>query len=138
MFAGMTIFLIVSTLVPNGLNIRPYAFERDNIFVDMVKLLYRADTPTNVMPSIHVYNSLAACIAISQSRALQKHRAVCTGAYALAALIIMATMFLKQHSVIDVASAAVMAHMLYQFFYVPDGRRYAERRLSQTAMLQNK
>ena len=138
MFAGMTIFLIVSTLVPNGLNIRPYAFEWDNIFVDMVKLLYRADTPTNVMPSIHVYNSLAACIAISQSRALQKHRAVCTGAYALAALIIMATMFLKQHSVIDVASAAVMAHMLYQFFYVPDGRRYAERRLSQTAMLQNK
>jgi len=138
LFAGMTIFLIVSTLVPNGLNIRPYAFERDNIFVDMVKLLYRADTPTNVMPSIHVYNSLAACIAISQSRALQKHRAVCTGAYALAALIIMATMFLKQHSVIDVASAAVMAHMLYQFFYVPDGRRYAERRLSQTAMLQNK
>ena len=50
----------------------------------------------------------------------------------------MATMFLKQHSVIDVASAAVMAHMLYQFFYVPDGRRYAERRLSRTAMLQNK
>ena len=138
MFAGMTIFLIVSTLVPNGLNIRPYAFERDNIFVDMVKLLYRADTPTNVMPSIHVYNSLAACIAISQSRALQKHRAVCTGAYVLAALIIMATMFLKQHSVIDVASAVVMAHMLYQFFYVPEGRQYAERRLSRTAMLQNK
>ena len=138
MFTGMTIFLIVSTLVPNGLNIRPYVFERDNIFVDMVKLLYRADTPTNVMPSIHVYNSLAACIAISQSRALQKHRAVCTGAYVLAALIIMATMFLKQHSVIDVASAVVMAHMLYQFFYVPDGRQYAERRLSRTAMLQNK
>lgn len=59
MFTGMTIFLIISTLVPNGLNIRPYSFERDNVFVDMVKLLYRADTPTNVMPSIHVYNSLA-------------------------------------------------------------------------------
>ena len=68
MFTGMTIFLIISTLVPNGLNIRPYSFERDNVFVDMVKLLYRADTPTNVMPSIHVYNSLAACIAVSRSK----------------------------------------------------------------------
>lgn len=138
MFAGMTIFLIISTLVPNGVNLRPYVFERDNIFVDMVKLLYRADTPTNVMPSIHVYNSLAACIAVCHSRALQKYRAVCAGVYLLAALIIMATMFLKQHSVIDVASAVVMAHMLYQFFYAAEGRRYAERRLSRAAILQNK
>lgn len=138
MFTGMTIFLIISTLVPNGLNIRPYSFERDNIFVDMVKLLYRADTPTNVMPSIHVYNSLAACIAIGRSRALQRHKPVCIGAYILAVLIILATMFLKQHSVIDVASAIVMAHMLYQFFYVPEGRRYSQRRPARTAMLQNK
>lgn len=138
MFTGMTVFLIISTLVPNGLNIRPYSFERDNIFVDMVKLLYRADTPTNVMPSIHVYNSLAACIAISRSRALQRYKPVCIGAYILAVLIILATMFLKQHSVIDVASAIVMAHTLYQFFYVPEGRRYSQRRPARTAMLQNK
>lgn len=138
MFTGMTIFLIISTLVPNGLNIRPYSFERDNIFVDMVKLLYRADTPTNVMPSIHVYNSLAASIAISRSRVLQRYKPVCIGAYILAVLIILATMFLKQHSVIDVASAIVMAHMLYQLFYVPEGRRYSQRRPARTAMLQNK
>lgn len=138
MFTGMTIFLIVSTLVPNGLHIRPAVFERDNIFVDMVRLLYRADTPTNVMPSIHVYNSLAACIAIYHSRALRKHRAICIGAYILAALIILATMFLKQHSVIDVATAIVMAHMLYQFFYVQEGRRYSERRLARAALLQQK
>lgn len=138
MFTGMTIFLVVSTLVPNGLNIRPYIFERDNIFVDMVKLLYRADTPTNVMPSIHVYNSLAACIAICQSKALQKHRAVCVGSYVLAALIILATMFLKQHSVIDVTTAFVMAYMLYQFFYAPEGRRYSGRQLARAALPQNK
>lgn len=140
MFTGMTIFLIISTLVPNGLNIRPHVFERDNIFVDMVKLLYRADTPTNVMPSIHVYNSLAACVAIRQSKELQKHMAVCISSYTLAALIILATMFLKQHSVIDVATAIVMVYMLYQFFYMPEGRRYSERRRrpAKAAMLQNK
>lgn len=117
MFAGMTIFLIISTLVPNGLDLRPVVFTRDNIFIDMVKALYRADTPTNVMPSLHVFNSVGACIAIYHSKALRKHKIICISAYVLAFLIILATMFLKQHSVIDVMAAFIMAYTLYQFFY---------------------
>lgn len=117
MFTGMTIFLVISTLMPNGLNLRPLYFERDNIFVDMVKKLYRADTPTNVLPSLHVFNSLGACIAIYHSEALRRHKAVCAGAYILAGLIVLATMFLKQHSVIDVMAAFLMAYTLYQFVY---------------------
>lgn len=119
--------MIISTLMPNGQDLRPYVFERDNIFVDMVKMLYRADTPTNVMPSLHVYNSLAACIAVYQSKELQKHKAVCAGTYILAGLIILATMFLKQHSVIDVAAAFVMSYMMYQFVYTTDRVRYRRR-----------
>ena len=103
--------------MPNGLNLRPLYFERDNIFVDMVKTLYRADTPTNVLPSLHVFNSLGACIAIYHSEALRRHKAVCAGAYILAGLIVLATMFLKQHSVIDVMAAFLMAYTLYQFVY---------------------
>lgn len=117
MFAGMTIFLIISTLVPNGLNLRPMYFARDNVFVDMVKMLYKADTPTNVLPSLHVYNSLGACIAIYNSKALQKHKVISWSAYILAALIILATMFLKQHSIIDVMAAFIMAYTIYQFVY---------------------
>ena len=112
-FAGMTIFLIISTIMPNGLAIRPVVFERDNIFVDLVKMLYQTDTPTNVFPSLHVFNSLAACIAIKNSKKLNEHKAICMGAYILTALIIMATMFLKQHSVLD-------AYTLYQFVYAPE------------------
>ena len=37
-------------------------------------MLYMADTPTNVFPSLHVFNSLAACIAIYESRELRKHK----------------------------------------------------------------
>lgn len=117
MFAGMTIFLIISTLMPNGLNLRPIYFERENIFVDMVRMLYRADTPTNVLPSLHVFNSLGACIAIYHSESLKKHQVICICAYVLAGLIILATMFLKQHSVIDVMAAFLMAYTLYQFVY---------------------
>ncbi|HJA20742.1 phosphatase PAP2 family protein [Mediterraneibacter glycyrrhizinilyticus] len=123
MFTGMTVFLIISTVFPNGQDLRPVVFERDNIFVDMVRTLYRADTCTNVFPSLHVFNSLSVCVAISESNALKKRRGVCVGAYVLAGLIILATMFLKQHSVLDVLGAGVMACVLYQFVYAPHKRR---------------
>ena len=64
---GMTLFLVVSAIYPNGLNLRPVTFERDNIFIRLVQFVYKNDTPTNVLPSIHVYNSLAAFMAIKRS-----------------------------------------------------------------------
>ena len=72
-FAGMTIFLIICSVFPNGQDLRPVVFERDNIFVDAVRMLYRTDTCTNVFPSLHVFNTLCACIAIHKSQALKKH-----------------------------------------------------------------
>ncbi|CUX23474.1 phosphatase PAP2 family protein [Clostridium sp. C105KSO13] len=117
MFTGMTIFLIISTLIPNGVNLRPSYFPRNNIFTNLVKALYLADTPTNVLPSLHVFNSISACIAIRDSEALQKHKFISWSAYALTVLIILATMFLKQHSVIDVMAGGLMAYTLYQFVY---------------------
>ena len=135
MFTGMTIFLIISTLMPNGLHLRPVYFERDNIFVDMVKFVYSADTPTNVFPSLHVFNSLAACIAICQSEKLKKHPAVCGGAYVMATLIILSTMFLKQHSVVDVIMAFVMANVLYQFVYAAEGKKIPK--VAKKAILRN-
>ena len=135
MFTGMTIFLIISTLMPNGLHLRPVYFERDNIFVDMVKFVYSADTPTNVFPSLHVFNSLAACIAICQSEKLRKHPAVCGGAYVMAILIILSTMFLKQHSVVDVIMAFVMANVLYQFVYAAEGKKIPK--VAKKAILRN-
>ena len=119
----MTIFLIVSTIFPNGQDLRPVVFERDNIFVDMVRMLYRADTCTNVFPSLHVFNSLSVCIAVFESNELKKHRAVSLGVYTLAGLIILATMFLKQHSILDTVGACLMAWVLYQFVYAPQHRK---------------
>ncbi len=117
LFTGMTIFLIICTFYPNGQHLRPETFARDNLFVDLVKMLYKTDTPTNVLPSIHVFNSLGAVIAVSHSTALKKHRSVQIGAYLLAALIILSTVFLKQHSVIDMIAAFCMAGILYPFVY---------------------
>ena len=138
MFTGMTVFLIISTVFQNGQDLRPVVFARDNIFVDMVRVLYRADTCTNVFPSLHVFNSLSVCIAVHESQALKKHRGVCWGAYVLAGLIILATMFLKQHSALDVIGACLMACVLYQFVYAAERKgepRYVKQK---RALLQNK
>lgn len=116
---GMTLFLIICTVFPNGLYLRPRTFARDNIFVDMVKMLYATDTSTNVLPSIHVYLSLTISIAIKRSKRLEKKQWVKVATYIMAFLIILSTMFLKQHSVTDVIAAFVLAIAAYVVVYVP-------------------
>lgn len=126
LFTGMTLFLIVCTVFPNGLNLRPDTFARDNFFTDLVKTLYHTDTSTNVLPSIHVFNSLGASIAIAHSDALKKHRGIQMSAHILTALIIMSTVFLKQHSVIDMIAAFVMAGVIYPLVYNTQTKRAAK------------
>lgn len=120
MFTGMTIFLIICTVFPNGLNLRPVVFAHDNIFVDLVKKLYLTDTPTNVLPSLHVYNSICCFLSISNNVKLQQNRLVQHGSLFLTILIVLSTMFLKQHSVVDVVAGCVMAYFLYQLIYAPE------------------
>lgn len=117
MMMGMTIFLIVSYIYPNVLHLRPSEFPRENVFTDMVRWLYRTDTPTNVLPSIHVFNSLAVHMSLTNCEALRDHKGVRYGSLVLTLLIILSTMFLKQHSVIDVCCGATLALFGYLFFY---------------------
>lgn len=114
---GMTVFLLISTLWPNGHHLRPSTMQRDNIFTQIVSALYRADTPTNLWPSIHVYNSLGCHIAVMNSHRLKSHKGIIVGSFILCVSIIMSTMFIKQHSVFDVATAFIMAAIMYGIVY---------------------
>lgn len=114
---GMTVFLIVSAVFPNGHCLRPKTFARDNIFVDMVKKLYIVDTSTNVLPSIHVYNSLAVMIAVWRTKLLKKHRIIKTGLMLLGVSIICSTVLLKQHSMLDVMVAFILGALVYTICY---------------------
>ena len=117
LFTGMTVFLAVSTLWPNGQHLRPFTMPRDNIFTRMVAGLYRTDTPTNLWPSIHVYNSLGVHIAIMKCRKLADRKWIQRGSFVLAVSIILSTMFLKQHSVFDVLTAFIMGFVMYGLVY---------------------
>lgn len=134
LFTGMTVFLVVSTLWPNGHHLRPAVMPRDNIFTALVSMIYKADTPTNLWPSIHVYNSLGAHFAILKNEKLRKKPVVHIGSLVLCVFIILSTMFLKQHSVFDVLTAFIMAAVMYIVVYgfdivtVCQNHRYGERR----------
>ncbi len=117
LFTGMTIFLIVSTLWPNGHHLRPLVMPRDNIFTHLVSHLWQTDTPTNLWPSIHVYNSLGAHFAIIKSKEFADKKGIRIASFTLAFSIILSTMFIKQHSVFDVLTAFVMAAVMYSIVY---------------------
>ena len=117
---GMTLFLIVSTIYPNGHLLRPSSFERNNIFTFAVKLLYQADTATNIFPSLHVFNSIAAHRAVANNRKLGKNPLIHGASFILMVSIILATMFLKQHSALDVISGILLGLLVDQLVYRTD------------------
>lgn len=116
---GMTVFLVISWIYPNGQNLRPVVFPRNNIFTDLVRYVYRLDTPTNIFPSVHVYNSVACCIALFRCKALKDKKWLLQGTLVLTILIILSTMFLKQHSVFDVISALTLNAIVFLTLYQP-------------------
>ena len=134
LYTGMTIFLIISTLWPNGHHLRPHAFERENIFTILVSGLYMADTPTNLWPSIHVFNSVGVHLAVLHNNKLRQNKALCIGSFLLCISIILSTVFLKQHSLFDVITGLIMAAIMYLVVYAYDVvtvyqmRRYLSRR----------
>ena len=112
---GMTVFLVVSAVFPNILFLRPQTMPRDNVLTRICGILYAADTPTNVTPSIHVYNSIAVMIAAVRT-------------------------FLKQHSFSDVVIATGLALCSYilvyklNFVFIPEqGVRFRGRRVRRRA-----
>lgn len=121
LYLGMGLFIIVSALFPNILNLRPETMPRDNIFCRMVESLYSTDTPTNVAPSIHVYNTLTILAGLHHSSSFAARNRVVRAVFDIdGVLIILSTMFIKQHSVYDVLAAFIMYTVLFIAIYHPE------------------
>ncbi len=124
---GMTIFLAVSTVYPNGCLLRPTVFPRNNVFTHMVLKLYKADTNTNIFPSIHVFNSLGVHAAVMNSGKLKDKKGIQLLSLIICISIVLSTMMIKQHSVFDVLTACIMAVILYLTIYVADVPQYIRK-----------
>ena len=122
-FGGMTIGLVIFLIYPTAQGLRPEIMPRDNVFTELVHFLHRIDTPTNVCPSLHVYDSVGACIAVMLAKDcfnyVEKYAAVF-----LTISISLSTLFIKQHSVIDVFGGLVMSAVMYFVVYAPDYKKF--------------
>jgi membrane-associated phospholipid phosphatase len=139
LFLGMTVCLFIYTIWPNGQNLRPNLdlIGRDNILIDIIRNLYGSDTSTNVCPSIHVFNSIGACIAVLHTPNLRNKKWITIPTLILTALICMSTAFLKQHSVFDGICAALLASVMYLLVYVPDYVKLRIQKKDRLKQLQN-
>lgn len=128
LFIGMTICLIIYTIWPNGhyLRVDLDNLGRSNIFTRLLGLIYTVDTPTNVFPSIHVYNSIGAMIAIRRSERLGHIKWLQVSVLVLTVLICMSTVFLKQHSILDVFGGIILSIIMYTIVYLPDNKAAKE------------
>lgn len=122
MFTGMTFCLLVYTFFPNGLQLR-VEITRQNLCADIVRLLQSIDTPTNVCPSIHVSSTVAIAIVVCKYPHF-KHPGWTKGTIViLSILIILSTMFIKQHSIVDVVAGILLSTILYFLTYHYDWRK---------------
>ncbi len=110
-FRNLQIYIIITQVVamavyilyPSYQDLRPTEFVRDNFFTHLAALIYRADTPTGVCPSLHVAYSLG----IGSCWLKEKQASKLWKAFVVFSVITisLSTAVVKQHSVIDIAAA---------------------------------
>ena len=114
LMAGFSLSLLICFLIPNGQDLRPQSFQRENIFTWIVAGIYRTDTNTNVFPSMHVVGAIAAAAAVFDCPKLRRLR---VPTVVLAVLISVSTVFVKQHSVLDIAGGLALSLPIGQIIY---------------------
>ncbi|MBE6571656.1 MAG: phosphatidic acid phosphatase [Ruminococcaceae bacterium] len=125
MFKKMSYFIMITytcALIsyytyPTMQCLRPESFARDNFLVDFMRDFYAYDTNTNVCPSVHVFGSISSTIAFAGTKKLGS--GIKITAHVMNVLIILSTLFLKQHSVIDAVVALVISAVAYVIVFRP-------------------
>lgn len=105
---------LLYVILPTGLDLRPYRVYGSDLFAQAVRMLYATDTPLNVCPSIHVFNSVTLMMAYYRSRIFETpgRRWMRPASVVLCVSIIASTVLLKQHSCIDVLLGILLAMAL--------------------------
>lgn len=107
--------LVFDVLVPNGQHLRPENVEIDGLGTWIMSIIWAADTPTNVFPSMHVLGCLGDIACCFDSKLFKPWmRAVIT---ILCVLCMASTVLVKQHAFIDTVGAAAVAAAVLLIVY---------------------
>ncbi len=126
-FLGMGVSYIIFVTLPSGQNLRP-ALQGNDILTKMIGFIYSIDPPVNVCPSIHVINSIGVNAVVWNSSLFANNKRIKVSSAVIMILICFSTLFIKQHSFLDVIAGIGLSIMLYIFIYtIPRVRNKKER-----------
>lgn len=112
-----TVTMVIYLVYPTCQELRPAEFSRDNFLTRFAAGFYRFDTNTNVCPSLHCVGSMAVAFAAWDTKRFQTP--LWRTAFMVTALLIsVSTVFVKQHSVLDVLWAWLLCAAAYALVYV--------------------
>jgi membrane-associated phospholipid phosphatase len=109
MLVCYVIYFFFQTTVP-----RPELVS-NGIFTRMVQYVYGADQPFNCFPSIHVLSSYLMILGIRHSKMWTLRKDIFVSAVSYS--IILSTLFVKQHVVLDVVAGILLGSLLFKLFY---------------------
>ena len=99
------IYLVYPTYVH-----RPPLPERRSWQIDLVRLIYRLDRPYNAFPSGHTYNTVLIALFWCHWQPQQ-----CRLWIGMTVVILLSTLFTRQHNLPDLISGIALAAMGYRF-----------------------
>lgn len=103
---------IIYLIYPTCQDLRPSLSPGGSVWTEIVRFLYAFDTNTNVCPSLHVVGSCAVLFA-SRHTPRFRRKGWQVFFWVGTVLICASTVFLKQHSVIDILTAVPLCVLAY-------------------------
>lgn len=113
---SMIIALLIYILFPNYQSLRPTVYAAD-FFSQTVKALQSFDSSASVLPSLHVSICLTLFLGIKESLCFKHRPKIKLFSLVIAILICMSTVFIKQHSIIDVVAGLILSLFIYFIVY---------------------
>lgn len=138
-FISWGICLVCYVVFPNAIDFRPSPEEigYETFCTGGLALTYQGfDLPANVLPSLHCISTIATCVGILSSDFCKRSqfKSLYRAYYLLfTVLICAATVFVKQHSIIDFFASAGIIAVLYPLIYLVDWKKLRKQCSVETA-----
>ena len=133
LMAAYTLTLIFDVIFPNGQTLRPADFVPTGVSEKLLALIWSADTPTNVFPSMHVLGCIGDGAAVLDSRVFKRWQKYII--LMLSAICCVSTVLIKQHAFIDTVGALAFAVPIIFIVY---GKQIRKRMKSQKKHMTDK
>lgn len=112
LFSGMLLSTAFFLICPTCIDFRPDA-AGPGLLRWLCRFIYAHDRPVNVLPSLHCFETTTIHLASFGGSFGRRHKAMRAASGVLAVLICLSTLFIRQHSVLDLLAGCGLAAVTY-------------------------